>query len=136
MATCCFPRCVTVYESVRYCPRCEASFAVCSQHIYAQIECPWPTFSGIPCLAHVPFCSVGRHWRAAPLTYGPMYICAPAQGMAEPPGLHRVADTEHISTARGSEEPPNTDVRDKRENRPVTSPCNQALRSRPPKCER
>jgi hypothetical protein len=117
MATCCIPRCVACYDVVRYCPRCEASFAVCSAHRYAHLQCPWPTLSGIPCLTHVP---MDRHWRA-PLTYGPMYICPPADMGEPPPGLHRVTDTEHISTTRsseGSDEPPvNTDVRDRKGNR-------------------
>ena len=108
MATCAFPRCVACYDVVRYCPRCEASFAVCASHRYAYLQCPWPTLSGIQCLAHVP---MDRHWRE-PLTRGPMYICPPEQDMAEPPGLHHVADTEHISPARRSQEPPvNTDAR-------------------------
>ena len=109
MATCCVPRCGKGYDVVRYCPRCEASFAVCSAHHYAHLSCPWPIFAGIPCFAQVPL-SMDQHWRA-PLAYGPMYICPPAH-TGEPPGLHRATDTEHISTARMSQEPPvNTDAR-------------------------
>ena len=101
MASCCFPRCVACYEVVRYCPRCEAAFSVCNAHRYAHLQCPWPSLCGTPCLARVPMDS---QWRA-PLTYGPMYIRPAAESMADPPGLHRAADTEHIPTARSSTEP-------------------------------
>ena len=107
MATCCYPRCIAVYDVVRFCPKCEASFAVCASHRHAHLQCPWPTLSGIQCLAHVP---MDRHMRA-PLTHGPMYVCLPAHA-GEPPGLHRLAETEHASKARRSGESPNTEVRD------------------------
>ena len=102
MATCCYPRCVGVYEAVRYCPQCQAAFAVCAAHRYANLQCPWPTLAAVPCLARVP---MDQHWRA-PLTYLPMYV---SPSMDEPPGFHR-ADIECTSTPRREQEV-NTDAR-------------------------
>ena len=112
MATCCYPRCVACYEVVRYCPRCEVSFAVCASHRYTNLQCPWPTLAGVPCLAHVP---LDQHWRT-PLTYLPMHV-SPSMG-EPPPGLHR-ADIERTSTTRSSEEQQvNTDGHDRKGYRP------------------
>ena len=81
---------------------------MCAAHRYANLQCPWPTLSGIPCLAHVP---LDAHWRA-PLTYLPMYV-SPSMG-EPPPGLHR-ADIERTSTTRSSDEQQvNTDARDRK----------------------
>ena len=121
MATCCYPRCIAVYDVVRFCPKCEASFAVCASHRHAHLQCPWPTLSGIQCLAHVP---MDRHSRA-PLTHGPMYVCLPAHA-GEPPGLHCLAGTEHVSKARRSGESPNTEVRDG-QGAPHCQPCTKKL---------
>ena len=101
MASCCLPRCVSCYDVVRYCPKCEAAFSVCGAHRYVHLQCPWPTLSGVPCLAIVP---ADQHWDD-PLTQGPMYLC-PRAHMGKPPGLH-----EHVSKARRVGEPPNTGVR-------------------------
>ena len=102
MATCCIPRCVSCFDVVRYCPRCEASFAVCSAHRHQQLHCPWPNLCGNPCLTHIPV-PVEQNWRA-PLTYGPMYLRQFAQGVGQPPpGLTDAH--QYFATAWCSEEP-------------------------------
>ena len=71
---------------------------------YVHLQCPWPTLSGVPCLAIVP---ADQHWDD-PLTQGPMYLsnCPRAHMGKPPPGLH-----EHVSKTRRVGESPNTGVR-------------------------
>ena len=112
MATCCYRRCASVFDAVRYCPACEASFAVCVSHQGTKLQCPWLTLSGSPCLARVPICIDQQRWRA-PLTCGPMYVRPSSQGTDQPLALHLYMDPEH--SAMPSAQPRvNTDVRHER----------------------
>ena len=108
MATCCYPQCVACFDVVRYCPSCQASFAVCAAHQATTLRCPWPTRLGSPCLMQVPLSMDQQRWRVPP-TYGPMYVRPFRKGTGQPPGLNFLRVTEH-SAMSVSEPPHNTDL--------------------------
>ena len=70
MTQCCTPRCFGRRETVRWCPSCSASFAVCAMHRDHVLRCPWPGSFMIPCSALVP---PDQSWSAQWLCE-PMYL--------------------------------------------------------------
>ena len=70
MTLCCIPYCFACADAVRWCPRCNASFAVCATHRHSILRCPWPANFMIPCSALVP---PDRSW-STPMSREPMYL--------------------------------------------------------------
>ena len=70
MTLCCIPRCFGCCAAVRWCPRCNASFAVCAMHLDHTLHCPWPAKFMIPCSALVP----PDHSWSIPRPFEPMYV--------------------------------------------------------------